>query len=213
MAPHPAAIGAPRPACTPNPCARPCPALIAPRLPSRGPGRQRLCGAAAAPADAQASEGSFSGEWPMNWSLASYEDMGGYYERQVLKEEGMGGYCLRDVMSTEIMSVKPYMTLLEIAPLFEKHTGLPVLDEENRLVGVISRRDFENRAGETVEDAMSTPPIAAKASNRVADAACLMLKHKIHRIPVVDKQAKVIGIVTRTDIFTALEAEVSMQSS
>jgi len=60
---------------------------------------------------------------------------------------------------------------------------------------------------------MSTPPIAAKASSRVADAACLMLKHKIHRIPVVDKRATVIGIVTRTDIFTALEAEVSMQSS
>lgn len=39
------------------------------------------------------------------------------------------------------------------------------------------------------------------------DAACLMLKHKIHRIPVVDKNAQVIGMVTRTDIFTALEAE------
>lgn len=33
-----------------------------------------------------------------------------------------------------------------------------------------------------------------------------MLKHKVHRIPVVDSQAQVIGMVTRTDIFTALEA-------
>lgn len=39
-----------------------------------------------------------------------------------------------------------------------------------------------------------------------ADAAALMLKHKVHRIPVVDSQAQVIGMVTRTDIFTALEA-------
>ncbi|CAD7698888.1 unnamed protein product [Ostreobium quekettii] len=145
--------------------------------------------------------------------LSARQDLGGYYERQVLKEEGMGGYCLRDVMSTDITTVTPSMALSEVTPLFEKHTGLPVLDEEKRLVGVISRSDVDNRGGETVQDAMSTPPIAAKASNRVADAACLMLKHKIHRIPVVDKRATVIGIVTRTDIFTALEAEVSMQSS
>lgn len=38
-----------------------------------------------------------------------------------------------------------------------------------------------------------------------ADAAALMLKHKVHRVPVVDADAQVIGMVTRTDIFTALE--------
>lgn len=57
---------------------------------------------------------------------------------------------------------------------------------------------------------MSTPPIAAKPTARVADAACLMLKHKVHRIPIVDKHAKVIGFVTRTDIFEALEAETEI---
>lgn len=38
-----------------------------------------------------------------------------------------------------------------------------------------------------------------------ADAAALMLKHKVHRIPIVDIDARVVGMVTRTDIFTALE--------
>lgn len=37
------------------------------------------------------------------------------------------------------------------------------------------------------------------------DAAALMLKHKVHRIPVVDSDARLLGMVTRTDIFTALE--------
>lgn len=119
----------------------------------------------------------------------------------------MGGFQLKDVMSTDITSVTPDMKLEELVPLFQEHTGLPVLDREKRLVGVISRRDME-RGGETVQDAMSTPPIAAKASSRVADAACLMLKYKIHRIPIVDKGAEVIGIVTRTDIFTALETSI-----
>ena len=49
---------------------------------------------------------------------------------------------------------------------------------------------------------MSSPPIAARASARVADAAGLMLKHKVHRIPVVNARAELVGIVTRTDIFT-----------
>ena len=63
------------------------------------------------------------------------------------------------------------------------------------------------QGGSTVNDVMSKPPIAAKPDNKVADAACLMLKHKVHRIPVVDSQAQLVGIVTRTDIFTALANE------
>lgn len=60
---------------------------------------------------------------------------------------------------------------------------------------------------------MSTPPIAAKPTARVADAACLMLKHKVHRIPIVSADAKVLGFVTRTDIFEALEAETEISES
>lgn len=75
-------------------------------------------------------------------------------------------------------------------------------------VGVLSKKDLQ-RAGNsaTVKDIMSTPPIAAKPTNKVADAACLMLKHKVHRIPIVDDNAKLVGMVTRTDIFTALAQE------
>jgi CBS domain-containing protein len=70
---------------------------------------------------------------------------------------------------------------------------------------VLSRKDVvgkDRASGATVRDAMSSPPIAARASSRVADAAGLMLKHKVHRIPVVNSRAELIGIVTRTDIFT-----------
>lgn len=57
---------------------------------------------------------------------------------------------------------------------------------------------------------MSSPPIAARPDNKVADAAVMMLKHKVHRIPVVDKNAHLVGIVTRTDIFTALANETGV---
>jgi CBS domain-containing protein len=52
---------------------------------------------------------------------------------------------------------------------------------------------------------MSREPVACPPTARVADAAGLMLKKKIHRIPIVDPESKVVvGIVTRTDIFTVM---------
>ena len=43
---------------------------------------------------------------------------------------------------------------------------------------------------------MSKPPVASRPDSKVADAACLMLKHKVHRIPIVDNDARVCGIVS-----------------
>lgn len=40
-----------------------------------------------------------------------------------------------------------------------------------------------------------------------------MLKHKVHRIPIVNEKAVVIGFVTRTDIFEALEAETELEEA
>lgn len=43
---------------------------------------------------------------------------------------------------------------------------------------------------------MTKPVVACRANSKVADAAVLMLKHKVHRIPIVDEQAMVVGIVS-----------------
>ena len=84
---------------------------------------------------------------------------------------------------------------------------MPVVASEGSkaLVGVLSRKDVvgkDRASGALVKDAMSSPPVALRSTARVAEAAALMLKHKVHRIPVVDAKARLVGIVTRTDIFT-----------
>ena len=101
----------------------------------------------------------------------------------------------------------PSFALPHLKQSIEKVTGVPVVASKGSktLVGVLSRKDVvgkDRASGATVKDAMSSPPIAARASAKVADAAGLMLKHKVHRIPVVNSRAELIGIVTRTDIFT-----------
>ena len=46
------------------------------------------------------------------------------------------------------------------------------------LVGVLSKKDL-SKPGKVVSDIWSSPPVAARGENKVADAACLMLKHKV----------------------------------
>ena len=58
---------------------------------------------------------------------------------------------------------------------------------------------------------MSFPPVAALPTDSVTSAACLMLKFKVHRIPVVDAERRCVGIVTRTDVFTALAVDAKTE--
>ncbi len=59
-------------------------------------------------------------------------------------------------------------------------SGIPVVKSETdfTLVGVLSKKDLD-KAGSLVKDVMSTPPVAARSTSKVADAAVLMLKHKV----------------------------------
>ncbi|KAA6417555.1 MAG: hypothetical protein FRX49_12488 [Trebouxia sp. A1-2] len=144
---------------------------------------------------ANEKEADLSGEWPVNWSLASYEDVGEFFKNSLFKEDA--GNLLKDVMATSVKSVTPDTTLDSLGNLFDSISGVPVTKSQSD----------KTLGGSTVGDVMSTPPIAARPENKVADAAVMMLKHKVHRIPVVDTKAQLVGIVTRTDIFTALASE------
>ncbi|WIA32713.1 hypothetical protein OEZ86_005899 [Tetradesmus obliquus] len=143
--------------------------------------------------------------WPMQWRMPSLEDVSEYFQKNVLKNQAQEGSRLEEVMSRQIICVTEGIALEQLSNTFKKVSGVCVVDDEKRLIGVVSRKDLD-REGTTVREVMSSPPVACKADATVRDAAALMLKHKVHRIPVVDSQAQVIGMVTRTDIFTALEA-------
>lgn len=85
-------------------------------------------------------------------------------------------------------------------------TGVPVVEFEGSktLVGVLSRKDVLGSSKKVVADVMSSPPIAAAPTASVQHGAGVMLKKKIHRLPIVNSRAELVGIVTRTDIFTAM---------
>ncbi|KAJ6792530.1 Uncharacterized protein M6B38_238105 [Iris pallida] len=163
------------------------------------------------PAIDENAEGIISGEWPENISLLSYDDLRVYLETQILSEKISSTTLLGDVMSVPVKAVTAERTLEDIDGEFDKVSGLPVVDAELRCIGVVSKKDkskASNGMKSKVGEVMSSPAITLSPDKTVMDAAALMLKEKIHRIPVVNEDQQIVGIVTRTDIFQALEAEV-----
>lgn len=78
----------------------------------------RTIRAAAAKTDTE-DEG-LTGEWPVNWSLASYEDVGEFFQNSLFKDSASPGNSLSDIMSTDLTYTYPETKLEEVGGLFAK---------------------------------------------------------------------------------------------
>lgn len=147
-----------------------------------------------------------NGEWPATLSLSLYDELQEYYSSDLFKKDAQPGTALWDVMSHAAYLAEPTDTLRSLEKKFEHVSGMPVIENET-CVGVISKSDAirANWKGD-VRASMSAPPITCAPNALVVDAAALMLKYKIGRVPVVNSKKKVVGIVSRSDIFTALSS-------
>ncbi len=136
--------------------------------------------------------------------------------------------------------VKPQTPLNEAIKILAERrvSGLPVVGDDDRLVGIISEtdlmwqeagvtppayimfldsviflqnpatyeRDLHKALGQTVGEVMSKDPITIFADKPLKVAAQLMHERDVRRLPVVDKDNLVIGILTRGDIVRAMAA-------
>jgi CBS domain-containing protein len=148
---------------------------------------------------------------------------------------------VEQIMTSTPVTVNPETPLKEaIKIIVEKNiSGLPVVDDRGKLVGVISETDLtwqetgvepppyimildsviylENPGryekeihkalGQTVKEVMSDKPIAIKPTQTVKEAAHLMHHKKIRRLPVIDSENKVIGIITQGDIIRMMASD------
>ncbi|WP_235465831.1 CBS domain-containing protein [Streptomyces platensis] len=85
--------------------------------------------------------------------------------------------------------------------------GLPVVDAEDRVLGVVSATDLKRTQGAasvgdvlTAGAVMSTPARTVRADDSVVRAARLMSTSGMERLPVVDEEARLVGMVTRRDV-------------
>ncbi|MEU5127914.1 CBS domain-containing protein [Streptomyces mobaraensis] len=130
-----------------------------------------------------------------------------------------------DVMTRTVVAVSAETPYKEIAGALArwKVSALPVLAGEGRVIGVVSEADllvkeeYKGRepsavdrperlgdpakaAGRTAQDLMSAPAITVHADAPVAEAARAMALRGVKRLPVVDAEGKLVGVVSRADI-------------
>lgn len=141
-------------------------------------------------------------------------------------------------MSLEIVSVSPDASILEAVRLMLQNriSGLPVINRQGMLVGVVTEGDFLRRAetgtqrkrarwieffvgpgqsaeeyvhthGRKVADVMTATPITIPEDMRLDDIVSLMEQRRVKRLPVV-RQGHVVGIVSRANLLHALASVV-----
>src|SRR4051794_40653532 len=136
---------------------------------------------------------------------------------------------VRDAMTTELLTASPETTMKEAARILTEHhvSGLPVVDAEGVVVGVLSEADIvakevdETPRGSalrrfldgppvddrfyatTVGEAMSAPALTIGSERSLAQAASTMLAEGINRLPVVEPSGRLVGLVTRSDLVRA----------
>jgi CBS domain-containing protein/anti-sigma regulatory factor (Ser/Thr protein kinase) len=118
---------------------------------------------------------------------------------------------IEEVMTRQVISLDPAMKIIEVLEIFRKIriSGAPVIDSESNLVGVISLPDLIGalRLGDLdspVSTYMSSTLITVRGTDPVVEALKQFVGTKVGRLPVVDQQGKLIGILTKGDITRGL---------
>lgn len=78
-------------------------------------------------------------------------------------------------------------------------SGLPVVDEGNRVVGVFSQTDALTKVGHTIGEIMTSPAVTVDENASIQEVAALMAAKDINRIPVL-RQGTLVGIISRADV-------------
>ncbi|MCH2634623.1 MAG: IMP dehydrogenase [Acidimicrobiales bacterium] len=108
-------------------------------------------------------------------------------------------------MIVEPITLPPHATLAQAEELMGrfKISGVPITDEEHRLVGILTNRDlrFETDYSQIISDVMTADGlVTAKAGTTLEQAQVVLGKHRIEKLPIVDDDFHLIGLITVKDI-------------
>ena len=134
---------------------------------------------------------------------------------------------VKDVMSTHVIAVGEGAPYKEIATRLREHrvSAFPVIDADNKVIGVVSEadlltkealgsdipgvlhsltrhRDLTRAAAVTAADLMTKPAVTIGPNEPVTRAARLMFNRRVKRLPVTDRDGRLVGIVTRSDVLS-----------
>jgi len=110
-----------------------------------------------------------------------------------------------NVMIFDPITIKVDGTVADALSLMQENKigGIPVVNDENELIGIVTNRDlrFENDMRRLVSDVMTKDNlITTTHKSNLAEAAKALQMHKIEKLPIVDENNKLIGLITYKDI-------------
>jgi IMP dehydrogenase len=107
------------------------------------------------------------------------------------------------------ISMKPQDKIFQAKEVMQKYriSGLPITDESNILVGILTNRDirFETRLNLPIEKAMTKDLVTVPVGTSLAEAEKLFHKHKIEKILIVDEKFHLKGMITYKDILKRIQ--------
>jgi len=134
-----------------------------------------------------------------------------------------------EIMISDVISITQETLLEDAMKLLTEHhiSGMPVVDQDKKVIGVITESDIieiftgkrrtglldfldifhrkEIKSPSYVRDAMTTSAITVTSTTPVFEIADIFTQKMINRVPVVDEQNTLIGIVARADVVKAYE--------
>ena len=112
-------------------------------------------------------------------------------------------------MIVDPITMRPNKKIFEAKEVMKKYkiSGLPITDENNKLVGILTNRDlrFETRLNLTISKAMTKDLITVPLGTSLVEAEKLFHKHKIEKILMVDENNHLKGLITYKDILKRIQ--------
>ncbi|MCA1646817.1 MAG: CBS domain-containing protein [Chloroflexi bacterium] len=107
----------------------------------------------------------------------------------------------RDVMTTNVISTTAEESVDEAARLLQFHdvSGLPVCGD-GRVIGIVSEADLIGKRGATVGEVMTSPAVTVSETTSLEHVAEQLTQQRIRRLPVVDGEGRLVGVVSRRDV-------------
>lgn len=103
----------------------------------------------------------------------------------------------------DVVTVRPDSTVEDLLGLMDEHSihGFPVVEQDNRLVGIVTWRDVRLAdSGLNVEDVMTREVVTASEETTLEEAKRTLHKHRIEKLPIIDDAGRVRGLITMRDI-------------
>jgi CBS domain-containing protein len=119
------------------------------------------------------------------------------------------GQRIRDIMTSNPSTIEPNKSVADAARIMKQEdAGVVPVTENGRLTGMVTDRDIAIRVVAEGKDPQSTPVREVASQNLVTvdpqqdldEALRLMAKHQVRRLPVVEEDGRLVGVVAQADV-------------